>query len=42
MAGIGADSIVVTSDLTVHYLGPVMNGPAHAVGTCCAVGGGQW
>lgn len=32
MEGLDAHSIVVTSDLTVHYLGPVRNGPAHAVG----------
>jgi len=32
MAGLDASSIVVTSDLTVHYLGPVQHGPAHAVG----------
>jgi uncharacterized protein (TIGR00369 family) len=32
MDGIDAHSIVVTSDLTVHYLGPVQHGPAHAVG----------
>lgn len=33
MAGVDEQSIVVTSDLTVHYLGPVLNGPAHAVGS---------
>jgi uncharacterized protein (TIGR00369 family) len=32
MRGLDEDSIVVTSDLTVHYLGPVTNGPAHAIG----------
>lgn len=32
MDSVDADSIVVTSDLTVHYLGPVQRGPAHAVG----------
>lgn len=32
MAGLDEHSIVVTSDLTVHYLGPVLRGPAHAVG----------
>ena len=32
MEGLDDHSIVVTSDLTVHYLGPVRNGPAHAVG----------
>ena len=32
MAGLDEGSIVVTSDLTVHYLGPVIDGPAHAVG----------
>ncbi len=33
MVGLDASAIVVTSDLTVHYLAPVMAGPAHAVGT---------
>lgn len=32
MVGVDEGSIVVTSDLTVHYLGPVLDGPAHAVG----------
>lgn len=32
MVGLDEDCIVVTSDLTVHYLGPVRRGPAHAVG----------
>ena len=32
MVGLDDHSIVVTSDLTVHYLGPVRRGPAHAVG----------
>jgi uncharacterized protein (TIGR00369 family) len=32
MEGLDDHSIVVTSDLTVHYLGPVSSGPAHAVG----------
>lgn len=32
MQGLGDECIVVTADLTVHYLGPVLNGPAHAVG----------
>lgn len=32
MVGLDEDCIVVTSDLTVHYLGPVQRGPAHAVG----------
>ncbi len=32
MVGLNEDCIVVTSDLTVHYLGPVQRGPAHAVG----------
>jgi len=32
MVGLDEHSIVVTSDLTVHYLGPVRRGPAHAVG----------
>ncbi len=32
MVGLDDHSIVVTSDLTVHYLGPVQHGPAHAVG----------
>jgi uncharacterized protein (TIGR00369 family) len=32
MVGLDEHSIVVTSDLTVHYLGPVQHGPAHAVG----------
>ncbi|MFN8019351.1 MAG: PaaI family thioesterase [Acidimicrobiales bacterium] len=32
MEGLDPHSIVVTSDLTVHYLGPVRNGPAHARG----------
>jgi uncharacterized protein (TIGR00369 family) len=32
MDGLDEHSIVVTSDLTVHYLGPVQRGPAHAVG----------
>ena len=32
MRGLDGASIVVTSDLTVHYLGPVQQGPAHAVG----------
>jgi uncharacterized protein (TIGR00369 family) len=31
MVGLGEGSIVVTSDMTVHYLGPVMT-TAHAVG----------
>lgn len=33
MAEVDADSIVVTTDLTVHYLAPLIDGPAHAVGT---------
>lgn len=33
MVGLGADEIVVTSDLTVHYLAGVTHGCAHAVGT---------
>ena len=32
MVGLAEGSIVVTSDLTIHYLGPVQHGPAHAVG----------
>lgn len=32
MTGLDPHSIVVTSDLTVHYLGPVQHGPAHARG----------
>jgi uncharacterized protein (TIGR00369 family) len=32
MEGLDDHSIVVTSDLTIHYLGPVRHGPAHAVG----------
>jgi uncharacterized protein (TIGR00369 family) len=32
MQSAGADGIVVTTDLTVHYLAPVQTGPAHAVG----------
>lgn len=33
MVGLDDQSIVVTSDLTVHYLAGVTNGCAHAVGT---------
>lgn len=32
MQGAPEGTIVVTSDLAVHYLAPVLNGPAHAVG----------
>lgn len=32
MDGLDDHSIVVTADLTVHYVGPVQRGPAHAVG----------
>lgn len=32
MEGLGDDCIVVTADLTVHYLGGITSGPAHAVG----------
>jgi uncharacterized protein (TIGR00369 family) len=32
MQGVPAGGIVVTTDLTVHYLAPIVNGPAHAVG----------
>lgn len=32
MQGAGPDSIVVTTDLTVHYLAPVMSNIARAVG----------
>ena len=32
MQGLEEGAIVVTSDLTVHYLAPVLHGPAHAVG----------
>lgn len=33
MVGLGEQEIVVTSDLTVHYLAGVTHGCAHAVGT---------
>jgi uncharacterized protein (TIGR00369 family) len=33
MQGAGPDSIVVTTDLTVHFLAPVMSDTARAVGT---------
>jgi uncharacterized protein (TIGR00369 family) len=32
MQGAGADSIVVTTDLSVHYLAPVMSQTARAIG----------
>lgn len=32
MAGLGEQSIVVTSDITVHYLAGITHGCAHAVG----------
>jgi uncharacterized protein (TIGR00369 family) len=33
MQGVDPEAIVVTTDLTVHYLTPLIDGPAHAVGT---------
>jgi len=39
MEGLDDHSFVVTADLTVHYVGPVRRGPAHAVGSVLRRGG---